>query len=83
MVTFPTLFITEGRGRSGYVAKDCNLEGSSDDDTGTVIDVATGGSSPDQADRVRRLAGHPCASGCGHICWVAIGPGNVDGELHK
>ena len=23
--------------------------------------------------RERRMAGHPCAAGCGHFCWAAVG----------
>ena len=23
--------------------------------------------------RERTLAGHPCAAGCGHYCWAAVG----------
>ena len=77
MVALPTSFINEVRGRQSSSAKD-PLEGGSDDGAWTSVDGATESSSPDQVDQMRKLAGHPCAAGCGHICWVASGSGSLD-----
>jgi hypothetical protein len=27
----------------------------------------------------RTLAGHPCAAGCGHFCWAAVGGHGAEG----
>ena len=29
------------------------------------------------------LAGHPCAAGCGHFCWMAIGEGKPPADVQN
>lgn len=29
----------------------------------------------------RSMAGHPCAAGCGHICWAAVGRRSDDRDV--
>lgn len=39
---------------------------------GTNGDAAESDIHTDEAGE-RSLAGHPCAAGCGHVCWMAVG----------
>lgn len=50
--------------------------GSTDDDIASTIStinsvIDSGETSPQQTTHPSKIAGHPCAAGCGHFCWVA------------
>ncbi|KAG5719367.1 WD repeat-containing protein 24 [Termitomyces sp. T112] len=57
-------------------AKKGSSSGSTDDDIASTISTInsttdSAETSPQQTTHPGRIAGHPCAAGCGHFCWVA------------
>lgn len=62
--------LAENRGRSEARISP-PIEGGSDDESSTTVDLTTAENSPIYIGRRRKLAGHPCAAGCGHYCWAA------------
>ena len=75
MVDIPSsiLPLSRVRGRTASTISSSGGGGGSDDDIITVSDGVTESDSPVQL-RINKMAGHPCAAGCGHICWAANGP---------
>ncbi|PPQ79096.1 hypothetical protein CVT25_002889 [Psilocybe cyanescens] len=68
MVDLPSSFIptNDSRGRASIRMPSTSVE----DDAGDTA-YTSGIPSPDHTHRPTTLAGHPCASGCGHFCWAA------------
>jgi hypothetical protein len=73
MVDLPssTLATAIARGRNPSSTGSATDVGGSDDDNVTVADSVVDGDIQDHTYRMNRISGHPCAAGCGHICWAA------------
>lgn len=78
MVDLPTTFLppsTDSRGRSSIRPAPSIPE----DDSSSMLSMQSSladtqshvTESPVNVNRPGRLAGHPCAAGCGHFCWAA------------